>query len=136
MTQAGERMDARYVAGWSFSGQACFSLLFNELGVLFAQLSPPPTVRRPGEAVDERVDRVPCIFLSLLGALRCLMLARRIGRVLCKAHVQQEIWVLLQAVGNWRPFGVWEPEDHRVYCLVLGLDEAEDRDQNQRDHIW
>ena len=48
--------------------------------------------------------------------------------VLYKAHVPQKIWVVCQAAGDWRPFSVREPRDHRVYCPVLGLDEADDRD--------
>ena len=84
MTQADERMDVKFEAGWSLSDRASelvFFLLFDELCVLLARLSPPPadgcSVRQQGEAVDERVDRVPCNLLSPLGALRCLILARR-----------------------------------------------------------
>ena len=75
-----------------------FSLLFDELGVPLVLLLPPPaqrySVRLPGEEVDERVDRVPCYFLLLLGTLRCSILAcrtlnaavleRRQCSVLCK----------------------------------------------------
>ena len=58
------------------------SLPFDELGVLLARLSPTPadgcSVRRPGEAVDERIDRAlaPCDLLSPLDALCSLILAR------------------------------------------------------------
>ena len=89
-TQAGERMDAKFGAkfgaGRSFSAQACFSLLF---GVPLVRLPPPPaqgwSVRRLGEEVDERVERVPCYFLSPLGALSCLILARRTRKAWTKA---------------------------------------------------
>ena len=47
------------------------------------------------------------------------------------ALVSQKIWVVCQAAGNWRPFSVREPGDHRVCCPVLGLDKADDRERNQ-----
>ena len=58
-----------------------FSLLFVEIGVPLARLPPPPargySVRLQGEEVDELVCGIPSDFLSLLGCLRCLILARQ-----------------------------------------------------------
>ena len=32
--------------------------------------------------------------------------------------------------------GVREPRDRRMHCLVMGLDEADERDRNQGAYIW
>ena len=43
---------------------------------------------------------------------------------ICTVPVPQIIWVVCQAVGNWRPFSVRELGNHRVYCPGLKLVEA------------
>ena len=56
-------MESKFEASWSFSDRACFFAAFDEFGVLLARSLPPSadgsSVRRQGEAVDERVERVP-----------------------------------------------------------------------------
>ena len=78
-----------------------------------------------------------CNFRPPQGVLRCSILARtklepRCCSVLCKANVRQNIWVVCQAAGDWRPCIFREPLGHSVNCAVLGLDISYDRKWNQR----
>ena len=55
--------------------------------------------------------------------------------VLCKANVRQNIWVICQAAGDWRPSIFRELLGHSKKCAVLGLDVSYERNWNQRAYI-
>ena len=114
-----------------------FSLLFDELGYPNVRLRQWTAQRcillshTAGRGSGLRGLPIPCYFLPRRGVLRCLILARqtwklepRRSSLLCKANVQQKIWVVCQAAvwGDWRPHSVREPFGHSVNCAALGLD--------------
>ena len=47
----------------------------------------------------------------------------------------KKVWVVCKA-GGWRPYSVREPEIHYMHCPIIGLNEADDRNQNQTAYIW
>ena len=82
VTQASERMDSKFESSRSSFDLACSSFFATFWWALSS--SPPPasdgcSVRWPGQAVDERIDRVPC-------NLRCLILASRTQQAWTKAQ--------------------------------------------------
>ena len=84
------------------------------------------------------VDKVPCDFLSPLGALRSLILARRTRKAWNKAlqpYLPQKIWAVCQAAADWRRCSVRGPLGHRVSFAALGLVVSFEKNWNQRAYI-